>query len=65
MERRDDHVCVCFLTTCTYIHTPETTSDKLFTLAELECVGACVNAAVLVVADYSNPPEYRYDYYVS
>ncbi|CAG8741477.1 16484_t:CDS:2, partial [Gigaspora margarita] len=33
----------------------ETTSDKLFTLVEVECAGACVNAPVLAIND---------DYYV-
>lgn len=34
----------------------ETTPDKLFTLVEVECAGACVNAPVLTIND---------DYYVS
>jgi NADH dehydrogenase (ubiquinone) flavoprotein 2 len=34
----------------------ETTEDKLFTLVEVECAGACSNAPVLAVND---------DYYVS
>ena len=34
----------------------ETTPDKLFTLVEVECAGACVNAPVLAIND---------DYYVS
>jgi NADH dehydrogenase (ubiquinone) flavoprotein 2 len=34
----------------------ETTSDGLFTLVEVECAGACVNAPVLAVND---------DYYVT
>ena len=38
------------------IQTGETTKDKLFTLVEVECAGACVNAPVLAVND---------DYYVS
>ena len=29
----------------------ETTSDNLFTLTEVECAGACVNAPVLAVND--------------
>lgn len=29
----------------------ETTQDKLFTLLELECLGACVNAPMLSVND--------------
>lgn len=39
-----------------------TTSDGLITLGESECLGACVNAPMLVVCDYSDPPNYRYDY---
>ena len=34
----------------------ETTPDSLFTLVEVECAGACVNAPVMAVND---------DYYVS
>lgn len=37
------------------IHVGETTKDKLFTLVEVECAGACVNAPVMAVND---------DYYV-
>ena len=37
------------------IHVGETTKDGLFTLVEVECAGACVNAPVLAVND---------DYYV-
>jgi NADH dehydrogenase (ubiquinone) flavoprotein 2 len=33
----------------------ETTKDKMFTLVEVECAGACVNAPVMAVND---------DYYV-
>jgi NADH-quinone oxidoreductase E subunit len=33
------------------IHVGETTSDGMFTLAEAECLGACVNAPVLWVND--------------
>ena len=29
----------------------ETTSDGMFTLAEVECAGACVNAPVLAIND--------------
>ncbi len=37
------------------IHVGGTTPDKLFTLVEVECAGACVNAPVMAVND---------DYYV-
>ncbi|CAD2221750.1 NADH dehydrogenase (ubiquinone) flavoprotein 2 [Angomonas deanei] len=39
-----------------------TTADGLITMGESECLGACVNAPMLVVSDYSNPPHYSYDY---
>ncbi|KAG8343822.1 putative NADH-ubiquinone oxidoreductase [Trypanosoma vivax] len=39
-----------------------TTSDGLITLGEMECLGACVNAPMLVVSDYSRPPNFSYDY---
>lgn len=47
-----------------YLNTPlhGTTADGLITLGEMECLGACVNAPMLVVSDYSNPPNFRYDY---
>lgn len=33
------------------IHPGETTSDKLFTLQEVECLGACVNGPMLAIND--------------
>ncbi|KAE8598361.1 hypothetical protein XENTR_v10016805 [Xenopus tropicalis] len=33
------------------IHVGETTSDKLFTLTEVECLGACVNAPMVQIND--------------
>lgn len=42
----------------------QTTEDGMFTLSEMECMGACVNAPMIAVADYSNGVEgFRYDYY--
>lgn len=38
------------------IHPGHTTKDGLFTLAEVECLGACVNAPMVQIND---------DYYVS
>jgi NADH dehydrogenase (ubiquinone) flavoprotein 2 len=40
-----------------------TTADGLFTIGEMECMGACVNAPMVVVTDYSKPPEFSYDFY--
>eukprot|EP00759_Apiculatamorpha_spiralis_P039356 PhF_6_TR38157/c1_g1_i1/m.57005/K03943/NDUFV2; NADH dehydrogenase (ubiquinone) flavoprotein 2 len=40
-----------------------TTKDGIFTLGEMECMGCCVNAPMIVVSDYSNPPHFRYDFY--
>jgi len=40
-----------------------TTPDGYFTIGEMECMGCCVNAPMMVVSDYSNPPNFRYDYY--
>jgi len=40
-----------------------TTADGLFTIGEMECMGCCVNAPMVVVSDYSNPPHFRYDFY--
>lgn len=42
----------------------ETTADGLFTLGEMECMGACVNAPMIAVADYSKGAEgFSYLYY--
>lgn len=38
------------------INVGETTKDKLFTISEVECLGACVNAPMMAIND---------DYYVS
>ena len=40
-----------------------TTPDGLFTIGEMECMGCCVNAPMVVVSDYSNPPNFSYDFY--
>lgn len=45
------------------INCNETTSDGLFTLGTMECLGSCVNAPMFVLSDYSNPPDFSYDYY--
>ena len=42
----------------------QTTEDGTFTLGEMECMGACVNAPMIVVSDYSNGVEgFSYIYY--
>uniref|UniRef100_A0A7I4D7R9 Uncharacterized protein n=1 Tax=Physcomitrium patens TaxID=3218 RepID=A0A7I4D7R9_PHYPA len=42
----------------------EVTKDGLFSVGEVECMGSCVNAPMIVVADYSNGVEgYSYNYY--
>ena len=46
-------VCHCMLTG---VEPGHTTADKMFTLAECECLGACVNAPLVQIND---------DYYVS
>jgi len=41
-----------------------TTDDGMFTLGEMECMGCCVNAPMVVVADYTGGTEgYTYNYY--
>lgn len=40
-----------------------TTKDGLFTIGEMECMGCCVNAPMVVVSDYSRPPAFSYDFY--
>ncbi|XP_060670458.1 NADH dehydrogenase [ubiquinone] flavoprotein 2, mitochondrial [Ziziphus jujuba] len=42
----------------------EVTKDGLFSVGETECMGCCVNAPMITVADYSNGSEgYTYNYY--
>ncbi|XP_022771204.1 NADH dehydrogenase [ubiquinone] flavoprotein 2, mitochondrial-like isoform X2 [Durio zibethinus] len=42
----------------------EVTKDGLFSVGEMECMGCCVNAPMITVADYLNGSEgYTYDYY--
>merc|ERR1712224_882756 len=42
----------------------ETTKDGMFTLSEMECMGSCVNAPMIAVADYSKGVEgFSYNYY--
>lgn len=72
------HIQFCITTPCMLrgcddlIHATEkhlnikmggTTKDGLFTIGEMECMGCCVNAPMIVVSDYSNPPNFSYDFY--
>lgn len=42
----------------------QTTEDGYFTLGEMECMGACVNAPMIAVADYTKGVEgFSYTYY--
>ena len=42
----------------------ESTSDGMFTLSEMECMGCCVNAPMICVADYTKGVEgFTYNYY--
>ena len=42
----------------------ETTPDGMFTLGEMECMGACVNAPMIAIADYTKGVEgFTYNYY--
>lgn len=42
----------------------EVTKDGLFCVGEMECMGCCVNAPMIVVADYSKGAEgFSYNYY--
>lgn len=57
------HSCSCLVYVCMYIYVSiiilnhiETTSDGLFTLREVECLGSCANAPMVQLND---------DYYVS
>jgi len=42
----------------------ESTTDGMFTLSEMECMGCCVNAPMVCVADYTKGVEgFTYNYY--
>jgi len=42
----------------------QTTPDGMFTLGEMECMGACVNAPMVAIADYTKGVEgFSYNYY--
>lgn len=42
----------------------EVTSDGMFSVGEMECMGCCVNAPMIVIADYTKGAEgYTYNYY--
>ncbi|KAL3145988.1 hypothetical protein ABBQ38_015348 [Trebouxia sp. C0009 RCD-2024] len=43
----------------------QTTEDGMYTLSEMECMGSCVNAPMIAVADYSGPSakSFTYNYY--
>lgn len=45
------------------VHMGGTTHDKVFTLGEMECMGCCVNAPMIVVSDYTKPENFSYEYY--
>eukprot|EP00201_Polytomella_parva_P022589 CAMPEP_0175045636 /NCGR_PEP_ID=MMETSP0052_2-20121109/4547_1 /TAXON_ID=51329 ORGANISM="Polytomella parva, Strain SAG 63-3" /NCGR_SAMPLE_ID=MMETSP0052_2 /ASSEMBLY_ACC=CAM_ASM_000194 /LENGTH=276 /DNA_ID=CAMNT_0016309217 /DNA_START=52 /DNA_END=882 /DNA_ORIENTATION=+ len=73
------HVCICGTTPCRLqgaqkieeaitkhlgVGIGQTTADGTFTLGEMECMGACVNAPMIAVADYRNGVEgFSYNYY--
>lgn len=73
------HVCVCGTTPCRLqgsekiekalsehlgVGVGQTTEDGMFTLGEMECMGACVNAPMIAVADYTKGVEgFSYNYY--
>eukprot|EP00775_Hariotina_reticulata_P009255 gene9255-9421_t len=73
------HVMICGTTPCRLqgaqgieqalvkhlgIHIGETTADGVFTLGEMECMGACVNAPMIAIADYTKGVEgFTYEYY--
>jgi (2Fe-2S) ferredoxin len=49
---------------CYHFLSAEVTKDGLFSVGEMECMGCCVNAPMIVVADYSKGSEgYSYNYY--
>jgi len=41
----------------------EVSADGLFSISEMECMGCCANAPMIAIADYSDPKNFRYDFY--
>jgi NADH dehydrogenase (ubiquinone) flavoprotein 2 len=78
-KKRDPCIQICGTTPCRLqgaqqiqaaleqhlgIHLGQTTSCGTFTLGEMECMGACVNAPMIVVSDFSNGVKgYSYNYF--
>lgn len=55
------HACEGLLRT---ISAYQRLQDGMFTLGEMECMGACVNAPMVAIADYTNGVEgFSYTYY--
>ena len=48
----------------TFIPFIEVSADGLFSISEMECMGCCSNAPMIAIADYSDPKNFRYDFYV-
>eukprot|EP00951_Prasinocladus_malaysianus_P013403 scaffold101228_cov38-Prasinocladus_malaysianus.AAC.1 len=73
------HVTICGTTPCRLngsekiakaitdhlgIQVGQTTKDGMFTLGEMECMGCCVNAPMICVADYTKGVDgFSYNYY--
>eukprot|EP01004_Peranema_trichophorum_P007662 NODE_6437_length_885_cov_162.158793_g5844_i0.p1 GENE.NODE_6437_length_885_cov_162.158793_g5844_i0~~NODE_6437_length_885_cov_162.158793_g5844_i0.p1 ORF type:complete len:242 (-),score=32.32 NODE_6437_length_885_cov_162.158793_g5844_i0:109-834(-) len=72
------HIQVCVTTPCMItggdeimhalehhlgVHEDEVTPDGLFSFTEMECMGCCANAPMICISDYSNPPNFKYDYF--
>ena len=62
------HVAACSMPVRTYMLPYESISwvqDGMYTLSEMECMGSCVNAPMIAVADYSGPDvrSFSYTYY--
>jgi NADH dehydrogenase (ubiquinone) flavoprotein 2 len=74
------HIHVCMTTPCMVtggddvlaalekhlgVKVGEVTSDGLFSIGEMECMGCCANAPMIAIADYtsSDGEEYSYDYF--
>lgn len=41
----------------------EVTADGLFSISEMECMGCCANAPMIAISDYSDPANFKYDFF--
>lgn len=64
LRMQQQAACLC-VHTCRQYKCMSWVQDGMYTLSEMECMGSCVNAPMIAVADYSGPDvrSFSYTYY--